>query len=42
MSTQRTTQADKDYWSSEDGCTRIQGWARDGLSQEQIAEQMGT
>lgn len=42
MSTLRTTQADKDYWSSEDGCTRIQGWARDGLSQEQIAEQMGT
>lgn len=29
------------YWLSDDGLTLLQGWARDGLSDEQIARQMG-
>lgn len=28
-------------WLTEDGLTRITGWARDGLTDEQIAEKMG-
>ena len=28
-------------WLSEDGLIKIQGWARDGLSDEQIAHNMG-
>lgn len=30
------------YWSSPDGLERIAGWARDGLTIDEIAEQMGT
>lgn len=30
-----------DDWLTEDGLTRIEGWARDGLSEEQIAHNMG-
>ena len=30
----------KEYWTSEEGCTRVAGWARNGLSQKQIAKQM--
>lgn len=30
----------KDYWLSEEGLVRVAGWARDGLTQEQIAENM--
>lgn len=30
-----------DYWTSEDGLLRIAGWASDGLTFEEIAEQMG-
>lgn len=28
------------YWLSEEGITRISGWARDGLTNEQIAENL--
>lgn len=28
-------------WLTEDGLTRLQGWARDGLTDEQIAHNMG-
>ena len=28
-------------WNNEDGLLRIVGWARDGLSNEQIAKNMG-
>ena len=28
-------------WNNEDGLLRIAGWARDGLSNEQIAKNMG-
>lgn len=28
-------------WLTEDGLTKLQGWARDGLTEEQIAENMG-
>lgn len=30
-----------DDWLTEDGLTRIEGWARDGLTDEQIAHNMG-
>lgn len=30
-----------DKWIEEDGLIRIQGWARDGLTQDQIAKNMG-
>lgn len=29
------------YWLTEEGLIRIQGWARDGLTDEQIAKNMG-
>lgn len=29
------------YWISEEGLIRIQGWARDGLTNNQIAEKIG-
>jgi hypothetical protein len=29
------------YWSSHDGLLLIEGWARDGLTNEQIAHNMG-
>lgn len=29
-----------DYWLTDDGLLRIQGWARDGLTDEQIAKNM--
>lgn len=29
------------YWLTDDGCTLLQGWARDGLIDEQIAEKCG-
>lgn len=29
------------YWISEEGLIRIQGWARDGLTNKQIAEKIG-
>ena len=28
-------------WITEDGCLRIKGWARDGLTDEEIAHNMG-
>lgn len=28
------------YWLTDDGLLRIQGWARDGLTDEQIAKEM--
>ena len=31
----------KEYWLSPTGLSLIQGWARDGLIDEQIAERMG-
>ena len=30
-----------EYWLSEDGLTLLEGWARDGLTDEQIAHNMG-
>lgn len=30
----------QEYWTSEEGCIRVEGWARNGLSQEQIAKEM--
>ena len=30
-----------EYWLTKDGLLLIQGWARDGLSEEQIAKNMG-
>lgn len=30
-----------DAWLTEEGLLRVQGWARDGLSEEQIAHNMG-
>lgn len=30
-----------EYWISPDGLLRIEGWARDGLSKEQIAKNIG-
>jgi hypothetical protein len=30
-----------DEWLTEDGLLQIQGWARDGLTEEQIAHNMG-
>lgn len=30
-----------DYWRSEDGLISIEGWAREGLSNEQLADKMG-
>ena len=30
-----------EYWLTDDGLTLLQGWARDGLTQEQIARNMG-
>lgn len=30
-----------EYWLTEDGLTLLQGWARDGLTDEQLAEKMG-
>lgn len=30
-----------DQWLTEDGLTKIQGWARDGLIEKQIAKNMG-
>lgn len=30
-----------EYWITKDGITRISGWARDGLSDAQIAHNMG-
>ena len=30
-----------EYWLTEDGITLLQGWARDGLTDEQIASNMG-
>ena len=30
-----------EYWISRDGLLRIEGWARDGLSKEQIAKNIG-
>lgn len=30
-----------EQWLTDDGLTRITGWARDGLTDEQIAEKMG-
>ena len=29
-----------DYWLTDDGLLRIQGWARDGLTDEQISKNM--
>lgn len=29
-----------EYWLTEDGLTLLQGWARDGLTDEQLAEKM--
>jgi transcriptional regulator with XRE-family HTH domain len=31
----------KEYWSSPEGLSLIQGWARDGLTDSQIAERLG-
>lgn len=33
--------AKADYWLEHDNLVRVQGWARDGLTDEQIAERMG-
>ena len=30
-----------DYWLTDDGLTLLQGWARDGLTDEQIMHNMG-
>lgn len=30
-----------EYWLTEDGLTLLEGWARDGLTNEQIAHNMG-
>lgn len=30
-----------EYWLTEDGLTLLEGWARDGLTDEQIAKNMG-
>ncbi len=30
-----------EYWLTEDGLTLLKGWARDGLTDEQIAHNMG-
>lgn len=30
-----------EYWLTDDGLTLLQGWARDGLTDEQIAKNMG-
>lgn len=30
-----------EYWLTEDGLTLLEGWARDGLTDEQLAEKMG-
>ena len=30
-----------DYWLTEDGLILLQGWARDGLTDDQIAQNMG-
>lgn len=30
-----------EYWLTEDGLTLLEGWARDGLTDEQIARNMG-
>ena len=30
-----------EYWLTEDGLTLLGGWARDGLTDEQLAEKMG-
>jgi len=30
-----------EYWLTEDGLTLLEGWARDGLTDEQIAQNMG-
>ena len=29
-----------EYWLTEDGLTLLEGWARDGLTDEQLAEKM--
>lgn len=33
--------AKADYWLDKDNLIRVQGWARDGLTDEQIAARMG-
>ena len=30
-----------EYWRTEDGLTLLEGWARDGLTDEQLAEKIG-
>lgn len=30
-----------EYWTTEEGLVRLRGWARDGLTNEQIAKNMG-
>lgn len=30
-----------EYWLTEDGLTLLEGWARDGLTDEQLAEKIG-
>lgn len=30
-----------EYWLTEDGLTLLEGWARDGLTDEQLAEKVG-
>ena len=30
-----------EYWLTEDGLLLLEGWARDGLTDEQLAEKMG-
>lgn len=30
-----------EYWLSADGLTLLEGWARDGLTDEQLAEKIG-
>ena len=40
MARRKRTSIKKDYWLSPAGLVLIQGWARDGLSMDQIAESM--
>lgn len=30
-----------EYWLSDEGLTLLEGWARDGLTDEQISKNMG-
>lgn len=37
----RTAKGKYEYWLTPEGLTKLEGWARDGLTDEQIAKNMG-